>query len=310
MKATGRIRIVSAASLIFFFSASWLLLFKLSSGLDLNAILASVRERAAFACIYRCLGIAPFLPLLMKSGRLLLLVFLALALLAAVVKTLVRISRTQKYIRAVEKRVAQTTPLFQSQNLVRIFKDQNPLAFTAGFFSPKIYLSTALTEAFDNDELKAVVLHESHHQKKKDPLKSLLLSFLADFLFFVPIAQFFKKSCFLALEVSADSYCAAHNVDPLEIACALLRVQKRPRVNASWFFDQNQERIRALLGQPIRVFPSLNKIIVSLALLVIILFFYFIPIKKGRPSDLLNHEKTCEFRQLDSRDLMSQGRLK
>lgn len=300
MRTTRTIRTASISLFIILFSVSWLLFFKLWGGVELNSILSSVKERASLACTYRCLGIIPFLPFLMESARLLLLVFLSSALLAAVIKTAERIRRTNKYISSVEKRIIQSALLFPDLNPVTIFKDPSLLAFTAGFLNPKIYLSATLYETFEKSELRAVVLHESQHQKTKDPLKSLLISFLADFLFFIPITNFLKRSFRLAAEIKADSHCLSQNVDALEMAGALLRVQKRHSLTVSWFYDQNRERIKVLLGQPVKFAPALKRVVISLVLIVVLFFFSFVPIKKGSAGALLDHEKSCVVHRLHS----------
>ena len=300
MRTTRTIRVASISLFVILVSVSWLLFFKLWGGVELSSILSSVTGRAPLACTYRCLGIIPFLPFLIESARLLLLVFLAFALLAAVIKTAKSIRKTKKYISSVEKRIIQGASLFPDLNPVRIFRDPSPLAFTAGFLNPKIYLSATLCETFEKSELRAVVLHESQHQKTKDPLKFLLISFLADFLFFIPISNFLKRSLRLAAEIKADSHCLSHKVDVLELAGALLRVQKRHSLTVSWFYDQNHERIKVLLGQPVKFAPALKRVVISLVLITVLFFFSFVPIKKGSAAAVLNHEKSCVVHRLHS----------
>lgn len=299
MRAINRISLASLSLLILLFMGSCLLFFKLSTGLDLYPALTAIRERAFLACTYRCLGLLPFLPSLLELGRLLLLVLLAFATARAVVKVIGRIRRTQNYDRAVEKRVKQTALLFSDLDPVRIFEDLRALAFVAGFFRPKIYLSTGLVKTFEQNELRAVVAHESCHKKKKDPLRSLLLGFLADFLFFIPLAGHLKKSFLLASEIKADWHCRLHNVDPLEIACGLIKAQRLQSLAASWFFDQNRERIKGLLGQPIKATPPLSGAIISFVLIIVFGFFSFAPVKKAAAGALFDHEKSCAVHRIN-----------
>ncbi len=300
MKAAERIRFISATGLFVLFSASWLLFYRLWSGAEFNSIVVLLRQRASFACTVRCLGVLAFVPFLIESIKLLLLGLLSVALLTALAKARRRMNRTKRYIRSVEKRVIRQAPLIPGLSSVKVFDDPNALAFTAGFLRPKIYLSHSLLKNLDKSELRAVVLHESHHLRKRDPLKSLLTSFLADFLFFFPIVHFLKKSCVLTSEIKADSYCAARGAAPLDIASALLKAQKVRSVNVAWFFDQNQERIKILLGRPFKIAPALSKIIFSSVLLVALTFVSLVPIKKGATAVVLNHENLCSVQRVNS----------
>ena len=45
-----------------------------------------------------------------------------------------------------------------------------PLVFTQGFLNPMVWLSTGLMRMLTDDELEAVLQHEAHHLKARDPL--------------------------------------------------------------------------------------------------------------------------------------------
>ncbi|HEV2059410.1 MAG TPA: M48 family metalloprotease, partial [Solirubrobacteraceae bacterium] len=54
---------------------------------------------------------------------------------------------------------------------VVVADEQQPVAFCAGLISSRIYVSTGALAALDGDELQAVVTHERHHARQRDPLR-------------------------------------------------------------------------------------------------------------------------------------------
>src|SRR6185436_14597908 len=59
-------------------------------------------------------------------------------------------------------------------------------AFTAGWFRPRIYVAASVVTSLSQAELGAVIAHEAAHVSRRDPLRSSLLRFLADILFYIP----------------------------------------------------------------------------------------------------------------------------
>jgi Zn-dependent protease with chaperone function len=52
-----------------------------------------------------------------------------------------------------------------------------PVAFTAGLFFPRVYLTQAATELLTVQEQDIVLSHEQEHIRRRDPLRLLLLTF-------------------------------------------------------------------------------------------------------------------------------------
>lgn len=279
---------------LFFF----LIYFQLSRHPETALLLFSLPSPGAFACNLRCLGVTPFLQVIGETGKAILLVSMSLSFLYALFRTVSRILRTSGFVdRALRHAVPSTTvPRFPFLDSVTVFRDRLPLAFTGGFLKPRIFLSTKLVEILDEKELRAVVLHESHHQRSKDPAKGLVVSFISDFLFFLPISGFLKKTFHLTSELMADAYSIRSQSDPLDLASSLLKVQKLNGPAASWFFDPTTERAKQLLGQPATMSLPLKKAFFTLVLLVITVFFALVPIKKSVSSLFINHDKTCVLR--------------
>lgn len=67
-----------------------------------------------------------------------------------------------------------------------VFADDAPNAFCAGLLRPRIFVSTGTLETLRRDELDAVLAHEAHHARSRDPLRLLLARTARDGLFFLP----------------------------------------------------------------------------------------------------------------------------
>ena len=54
---------------------------------------------------------------------------------------------------------------------VNVVNDSSPEAFCAGFLRPRVYVSRGAVELLTPDELRAVLQHEHHHWRMRDPLR-------------------------------------------------------------------------------------------------------------------------------------------
>jgi len=277
---------------------SLLIFFQLYRHPDTAFLLLSLPSPEAFACNLRCLGIMPFLQVLGEAGKALLLVFMSFAFLYVISRTVVRILRTLAFVDRAERNAVpfRDVSRFPFLENVTVFEDCLPLAFTGGFLKPGVFLSTRLVDILDEKELRAVILHESHHQRSKDPLKGLVVSFISDFLFFLPVSRFLKKTYHLTSEITADAYSVSSQADPLDLVGSLLKVQKINGPAASWFFDPTTERAKHLLGQPSRIPLPLKKTFLTIVLLAITAMIALVPVKKSVSSLFINHDKTCVLR--------------
>ncbi len=74
------------------------------------------------------------------------------------------------------------------------------------------------------EEVRAVMLHEIHHRKNKDPLRSLLLDLARDAFFYLPIGGWQARRFHHMRELAADDAVLNRTGAPLELASALLKV--------------------------------------------------------------------------------------
>jgi Zn-dependent protease with chaperone function len=95
----------------------------------------------------------------------------------------------------------------------------NP-AFTAGWWSPKIYVAEEIADVLTEAQLAAVLAHEAEHVRRRDPLRLSLLRFLGCTLFWIPAFRRLVADMADEAEIAADD--AAAGERPLVLASAIL----------------------------------------------------------------------------------------
>jgi Zn-dependent protease with chaperone function len=132
---------------------------------------------------------------------------------------------------AASKQIAAARRLDRSlaRRLVRpygralVFDDARPQAFCAGLLRPNVYVSTATSALLDPEALAAVLEHEQHHARRRDPLRLAAGRVMAQSLFFVPgLGELIDNAASLS-ELSADeSACRARAANRGALARAML----------------------------------------------------------------------------------------
>lgn len=124
-------------------------------------------------------------------------------------------------------------------------------AFTAGWWSPRVYVAQELTTALSRDELVAVLAHEGAHAARRDPLRLSALRFLGMTLFWIPVLRRLAEDCADEAEIRADD--AAARGRPLALASALIRLagwRAAPPLGVGIHrSDLLERRVRRLTGQ-------------------------------------------------------------
>jgi beta-lactamase regulating signal transducer with metallopeptidase domain len=108
----------------------------------------------------------------------------------------------------------------QLEGRVTLVDDRAVYAFAAGLARPHIWLSSGLLALLDEAELAAVLCHERHHLRRRDPLRVLLARSLAHGLFFLPAAAGLRNLYLEAKEREADAASGAN----YDLAAALLKL--------------------------------------------------------------------------------------
>ncbi len=104
-----------------------------------------------------------------------------------------------------------------------LFACSHPQAFCAGLLRPRIYLSDATIALLSAEELAAVLAHEAHHARYRDPLRIFFARTLSDALFFLPVLRRLAERYAALAELAADAAAVRQNhSDPAPLASALL----------------------------------------------------------------------------------------
>jgi len=124
-------------------------------------------------------------------------------------------------------------------------------AVVAGLRAPAIYCDSELRRSLSSGELTAVVLHERHHQLRRDPLRLLVLAALDPLVALVPEGRRWLEVRRARLEVGADLFALRHGADRADLARAILKLgaagaTTAPTATAS-FAAAVELRLRALV---------------------------------------------------------------
>jgi hypothetical protein len=150
----------------------------------------------------------------------------------------------------------------------RVIGGKEPQAFCAGYLRPRIYLSEGALEQLSKAELEAVVAHEMHHLRRREPLRLLIATALADSLFFLPILRRMSERYRALGELAADEAAvkALHGHAPL--ASALLKFSE-PEPSPAAVVGIDPERVDHLMGDARAVRWRLPRTLLGRSVLVL-----------------------------------------
>lgn len=98
----------------------------------------------------------------------------------------------------------------------------DPLAFCTGFLRPRVYISCGAIALLNEDELEAVLAHEAHHARRRDPMRICISRTLADGLFFLPALGSLARRYEALAEMAADDAAVERMRSRRPLASALL----------------------------------------------------------------------------------------
>ncbi|RMG60913.1 MAG: hypothetical protein D6713_01555 [Deltaproteobacteria bacterium] len=105
----------------------------------------------------------------------------------------------------------------------------HPIAFTAGIFRKRIFVSRKLVETLTHNELRCILLHEEGHVRLNHTLKRLILRNLLRPLLFIPGRKRIYREYQILTELAADRFAVTRGTDPILLAETLLKVAKMCR---------------------------------------------------------------------------------
>jgi hypothetical protein len=171
----------------------------------------------------------------------------ATAVIATVVRAAWRQIRAHRRFAAA---VLEPVEFLDRDPRVGVIRDSRPQAFCAGYLRPAVYVSRRAVELLPDSELDAVLAHEHHHRRVRDPLRIACGRVLSEALFFLP-----------ALRLLCDRYAEVAELSADRAAVRASAGREAPLASALLAFDENAppgasgispERVDSLLGQPTR----------------------------------------------------------
>jgi beta-lactamase regulating signal transducer with metallopeptidase domain len=176
------------------------------------------------------------------SAVVLALTGIGLAVLALAVRSTVRHCRAQR--RVLSRLPVQYETAYRGAPLT-VFAHESPEAFCAGLLRPRVYLSSGALETVEDGQLSAVIEHETHHCRRRDPLRILTVRVLSDCLFFLPVMRHLRERYCTLAELAADEAAMTVDADRRSLAAALLVFAEGP----TGVVGIAPERVDHLLGE-------------------------------------------------------------
>jgi Zn-dependent protease with chaperone function len=195
---------------------------------------------------------------------------LALALLGGIV-TGIALGATAGELRAARRLARVLGRLHPApRDDVFVIEDERLESFCAGLWRPRVYITSGALAVLDAPALHAVLAHERHHARRRDPLRLAASRVIARSLFFLPAVRELRRGQQLLVEVSADESAVSDAAgDPSALARAMLSFSEAPQAGGSSGVDP--ARVDYLLGElPAWRFPALM-CSAALALLALVL---------------------------------------
>jgi Zn-dependent protease with chaperone function len=213
-----------------------------ASAAPVGAAIASVHHASAAAARVKLAGIPFSYPQLNAAAWILLgLALVGASALTGAVRALLR--QRSAYRRFLTR--LEVVGQLSNHPSVQVIADPRPQAFCAGYLRPRIYISQTALELLSEDELDAVLAHEHHHRRVRDPLRLACGRILSQALFFVPaLRALFHRYADVA-ELNADGAAVRAGAGGRAALASALLALEGSGVGIS------PERVDSLLGQPV-----------------------------------------------------------
>ena len=123
-------------------------------------------------------------------------------------------------------------------------------AIVAGLRRPRIYCADDLAARLDAEELRAVILHEQHHQLQRAPARLVLIGALAPVLNRLEGGRSWLERERARLEIAADAHALTLGASRPALASALVKLSSSAGLSAAPGFASAADlRVLALLGE-------------------------------------------------------------
>ncbi|MEW5956246.1 MAG: M56 family metallopeptidase [Chloroflexota bacterium] len=161
-------------------------------------------------------------------------------------------------------------------------------AFCLGFWRPRIWLTAGLVNLLTDEELAAVLAHETYHYRQRDPLRLLIARTLKAAFFFLPLVGDLAQAAELQQEVAADRAAIIHLGSDLPLLCTLQKLLRQGAgvtlpLAAYSPFKVTEARLRRLVypPPPFNWRPYLFGALINLGILLIFGSVALLPAQLG-----------------------------
>ena len=205
-------------------------------------------------------------------------IVLVLALLGAVVMAMMILGAARELAaarRLARRLAARSHPALDG---ALVIDDERPHAFCAGFLRPRVYVTSGALAILDAPALDAVLLHEQHHARRRDPLRQATSRVMARAMFFLPAVRELGRRQQALAEMSADES-AVHAAPGNRSALARAMLSFTDASEGDESVGIDPARVDYLLGEPPRWrFPA----VLSLATLALLALLVAVAVLAGR----------------------------
>ncbi len=110
---------------------------------------------------------------------------------------------------------------------VWVTRDERPLAFCYGLLRPRVYVSEGAVAMLGRVELAALISHECHHARRRDPLRLAVARVLGGALFFLGVLPRILERYTRQAELAADEAVLRDGGDIAALAGVMLAFDER-----------------------------------------------------------------------------------
>lgn len=153
-----------------------------------------------------------------------------------------------------------------------LLPSETPAAFTLGWLSPRIYLTSGLIERCDDEDIRCILNHEQAHQRRKDNLNQLLARMFTSVLpnrLIQRQLDDYNLLCEQACDLEASQFQPADQIASTLLKVARLQSRRLPSGATTFVGGHIEERIMAVLKlQHVQPHSMHSLAFVSMALLL------------------------------------------
>ena len=161
-----------------------------------------------------------------------------------------------------------------------------PVAFTAGLFFPRVYLTQAATEILTVQEQGIVLSHEYEHIRRRDPLRLLLLTFCE---YWLPGVRYIRRQWQGKVEIECDQASMKLGFAADRVASTILKFERAkatgcpPALSLAYVPQKTSDlklRIESLFDNPPRTIGR-RPVLLVCATLCLLLSVNFMEVHRG-----------------------------